>query len=60
MTADFSGINTMETREFLVPFILGKDQPVSKTLPSSVNNLIEFGEQGNGYWKGDGNRNSIT
>lgn len=51
MTADFSGINTMETREFLVPFILGKDQPVSKTLPSSVNNLIEFGEQGKAIGK---------
>ena len=46
MTADFSGINTMETREFMVPFVLGKDQPVSKSLPSALNNLIVRGEQG--------------
>ncbi|MDV7400782.1 hypothetical protein RZS08_55715, partial [Arthrospira platensis SPKY1] len=46
MTADFSGINTMETREFFVPFILGKDQLLSKNLPSSLNNLIELGEPG--------------
>jgi tetratricopeptide (TPR) repeat protein len=46
MTADFSGINTMETREFLVPFVLGKDQMVSRTLPAALNNLIVRGEQG--------------
>ncbi|MFD2201801.1 tetratricopeptide repeat protein [Shivajiella indica] len=46
MTADFSGINTTESREFAVPFVLGKDQPVSKSLPASLNTLIVRGEQG--------------
>jgi tetratricopeptide (TPR) repeat protein len=46
MTADFSGINTLETREFMVPYVLGKDQAVSRSLPPALNNLIVRGEQG--------------
>lgn len=46
MSADFSGINTQEERNFTLPFVLGTSNPTSNALPASLRDLLVRGEQG--------------
>lgn len=46
MTVDFSGINTQETRDFIVPFALGKSEQLGRGLPANLHDFLRRGESG--------------
>lgn len=46
MTVDFSGINTQEIRDFVVPFALGKSDQLGRGLPANLQDFLRRGESG--------------